>query len=313
MQVHHGSMELQQLRYVVAVAEERSFTRAAERCFVVQSALSHQIKALEREIGIQLFARTSRRVEPTPSGVVFVEAARQSLAAADRAIAEAAAATGDTRGTLSLGVIPTVTAVDVPSLLARYHKAHPEVRISLRTGGSEQFLADIHAGRLDAAFLGLPECTPPTEVATEELSRECLVAVLPASHRLARRPHVTLEEIAGERFVDFTSGTAGRAQSDLAFQAANLQRDVAFEAMTVDLILGLIRHGLAVALLSAHVVPGGDDLISVEVRDAPRRVEYLAWNDFNPSPATKAFLAFATSHHAEHSDGATTDSSVSSL
>ncbi|NUP35758.1 MAG: LysR family transcriptional regulator, partial [Streptomyces sp.] len=87
-------MDLQQMRYVVAVAETRNFTRAAERCFVVQSSLSHRIAGLERELGVKLFARSSRRVELTPAGVAFVAGARECLAAADRAAADAAAATG---------------------------------------------------------------------------------------------------------------------------------------------------------------------------------------------------------------------------
>ena len=196
-------------------------------------------------------------------------------------------------------MIPTVTAVDIPRLLAGFHTAHPAVRIVLRTGGSEQFLADIHAGQLDVAFLGLAECTPPREVATRELSREPLVVALPATHRLADRARLALEDVAGERFVDFPSGTAGRAQADLAFQTANLQREVAFEAMTIDLILGLIRHGLAIALLSAHVVPADESLVTVPLSDGPRRVEYLAWNDFNPSPAANAFVDAVASYHPQ--------------
>ena len=290
------------MRYAVAVAEERSFTRAAERCYVVQSALSHQIKVLEQEIGIQLFARTSRRVELTPAGEAFVQAARQCLAAAERAVTDAAAATGQIRGTLTIGVIPTVTAVDVPQLLASFHAQHPAVRIALRTGGSEQFVGDIRSGRLDVAFLGLAECTPPHGVTTKELSRESLVAVLPAAHPLASSTHVTLEDLTHERFVDFPSGTAGRAQADLAFSAAGLQREVAFEAMTIDLILGLIRNGLAAALLSAHVVPADHTLSAITVQDAPRRVEYLAWNDFNPSPTTTAFLDAVIRHQSGRVD-----------
>ncbi|WP_237090058.1 LysR family transcriptional regulator [Nesterenkonia sp. PF2B19] len=83
-------MDLQQIRYVLAVAEHRSFTRAARACFVVQSALSHQIAALEKELGVRLFARSSRRVELTASGEAFLPAARQAVEAAERAAAEAA-------------------------------------------------------------------------------------------------------------------------------------------------------------------------------------------------------------------------------
>ena len=101
-------MELQQMRYALAIAEEQSFTRAAERCFVVQSALSRQIKSLESELGLTLFARTSRKVKVTPAGEAFLEQARLCLQAADRAKVEAAAAQGEVRGTLTIGVIPTV-------------------------------------------------------------------------------------------------------------------------------------------------------------------------------------------------------------
>ncbi|NUT40503.1 MAG: LysR family transcriptional regulator, partial [Thermoactinospora sp.] len=107
-------MELQQLRYVLAVAETSNFTRAAERCLVVQSALSHQIAALERELGARLFERTSRRVRLTPAGEAFLPEARACLEAADRARAEVAAAGGEIRGRLAVGAIPSVTAVDLP-------------------------------------------------------------------------------------------------------------------------------------------------------------------------------------------------------
>ena len=114
-------MDLQHMRYVVAVAETGSFTRAAERCFVVQSALSHQIANLERELGVKLFARTSRRVELTQAGQAFLPGARLSLEAAERAATEAAAAAGEVRGHLAIGTIPTVTAVDIPEALQRFH------------------------------------------------------------------------------------------------------------------------------------------------------------------------------------------------
>lgn len=294
-------VDLRQMRYVVAVAEERSFTRAAEKCFVVQSALSHQIKAVERELGVKLFARTSRRVDLTPAGEAFLEGARECLAAAERAATEAAAADGLVRGVLSIGVIPTVTAVDIPVVLVKFHQAHPAVRIKVRGGGSDEFIAAIAAGSLDLAFLGLAEAVAPPAVAARELARARLAAVLPTSHRFAHRRRLHLEDLAEETFVDFPAGTPGRAQTDLAFRAAGLCRDVAFEAVDAELMLGLVRHGLAVALLSPRVVPGDAEVVTVAVSDGPRRVEYLAWSEFNPSPAVRAFLAVVRDH--EHPDG----------
>ncbi|MGO1173738.1 MAG: LysR family transcriptional regulator [Actinomycetaceae bacterium] len=283
-------MELQQLRYALAVAETRNFTRAAERCFVVQSALSHQIGALERELGVRLFARTSRRVEVTAAGEAFLPAARASLESAERAAVDAAAAAGQVRGTLRLGLIPTVTDVDLPAGLRRFHDAHPAVRITVRGSGSDASVAAIRAGELDVAVLGLPESEPPLGVATRELARERLVAVLPVEHRLAGRKRLRLADLAGATFADFAAGSPGRAQSDIAFEAAGVARDVTFEVMSSDLVLGLVREGLAVAMLPPAVVPEDPRTVTVPVIDGPTRVEYLAWSDLNPSPAALAFL-----------------------
>lgn len=278
------------MRYVLAVAEEKNFTRAAERCFVVQSSLSHQIKALERELGITLFARSSRRVELTGAGEAFLEQARASLEAAERAVSEAAAADGQVRGTLAIGVIPTVTTIDVPAALGRLHRAHPAVRIRLRSGGSDEFIAAISAGTMDVAVLGLPDSRPPTGVRARVLAEERLVAVVPAGHPLAGRRRLRMEDLAEEVFVDFPEGTPGRMPSDLAFRAAGVRRDVAFEAMSTDLILELVKQGLVITLLSPAVVPESDELRTIPVSAGPTRIEYLAWSDFNPAPAALAFL-----------------------
>ncbi|MYR40892.1 LysR family transcriptional regulator [Streptomyces sp. SID5910] len=287
-------MDLQQMRYVVAVAETRNFTRAAERCFVVQSSLSHRIAGLERELGVRLFARSSRRVELTPAGTAFVAGARECLAAADRAAADAAAATGVVRGRLAVGVIVTTAAVDVPELLQRYRAQHPDVQVAFRSGRSDELAAAVRNGELDIAFLGMPESQSPAGVECVVLARDEHVLVVPAGHRLAGASRVTLREIADETFVDFVSGTPARAQSDQAFAAAGLARDVAYEAGVVELITRLIARGLGVALLpSAFIRPRAADdpqLALVPVVDGPHRIEYLVWNRFNPSPATRAML-----------------------
>lgn len=278
------------MRYVLAVAEERNFTRAAERCHVVQSALSHQIKALERELGIALFARNSRRVDVTAAGEAFLTAARACLQDAERAVADAAAVAGQIRGTLTIGLIPTVTAIDIPAALGELHRAHPGVRINVREGCSDEFIAAIADGTMDVAVLGLPGALSRKGVGARVLASERHSAVVSAGHPLAGRRSLRLADLADEVFVDFPEGTAGRAQSDLAFREAGFGRDVAFEVTSTGLMLGLIENGLAVALLSPGVMPEGGDLRAVTVLDGPRRVEYLAWSDFNPSPAAQAFL-----------------------
>ncbi|MGV9611492.1 LysR family transcriptional regulator [Nocardia xishanensis] len=284
-------MELQQLRYVVAVAETNSFTRAAERCHVVQSALSHQIARLERELGARLFERTSRRVRLTPAGAAFLPAARQCLDAAERAAAEVAAAVGEVRGRLAVGLIPTVSAVDVPAALREFRKRHPHVRIGLRVGASEDLAEQVEQGTIDVAFLGLPTTVRPRGVAVQELARDRLVAVVAPDHPLAGESAVDLRRLSSEVFVDLPAGTAGRAQSDQAFAAAGLDRDVAFEVTTADYITRLVGQDLCVAMLPAAYAPQLSGVVTLAIDDAPTRVEYVVWNRFSPTPAATAFLS----------------------
>jgi DNA-binding transcriptional LysR family regulator len=293
------AVELQQLRYVVAVAELGNFTRAAERCFVVQSALSHQIARLEHELGARLFARTSRRVRLTTAGEAFLPAARQCLAAAERARAEVAAATGEVRGRLAVGVIPTVAAVDVPAALRAFHNRHPHVRVSLSMGGSDELVGKVTEGVLDLAFLGLPADASVDGVHDHVLADDRLVAVVAAGHPLAGRKRVDLRRLAREVFVDFPAGTPGRAQSDQAFAAAGLRRDVAFEVTDAHLMARLIGQGLGVGMLPAAFAPqlpelsevsALSELVTITVTGAPTRREHVVWSQLDPSPAATAFL-----------------------
>ncbi|NEB79233.1 LysR family transcriptional regulator [Streptomyces sp. SID14478] len=287
-------MELQQLRYVVAVAETGGFTRAAQRCHVVQSALSHQIGKLEKELGARLFERTSRRVRLSAAGEAFLPAARQALEAAERARAEVAAATGEIRGRLTIGAIASVTAVDVPDLMRAYHAAYPQVRMRLIDGASEAQVAGVREGALDLAFLGVPPSFPADdpEVGSRTLVVDHHVVVTAPDHALAAGPAapVPLSRLADEAFVDFPAGLAARAQTDEAFAAAGLRREVSFEAKGLDFLADLVRGGLGIALLPSRLVPRLRDLAVVPVHGGPVREERLVWSRTRRSPAAAAFL-----------------------
>ena len=284
-------MELQQLRYVVEVDATGSFTRAAERCHVTQSALSHQLAALERALGQRLFVRSSRGVRATEAGEAFIPYARMAVAASEKALEELAAVEGRVIGTLRIGVIPTVTAVDLPGLLATYRDAHPHVRLELCTGNSADLVSALQRGELDVAFLGLREEDEPERVASRALSRERLVVALPAKHPMSTRASLSLAELSSEVFADFPAGTTGRAQGDAAFEGAGVKRDVAFEADTAALTLGLVSAGLAVALLPRGVITTSiPEVTAVPVVDGPVRVEYIAWDAQAPRTVARAFL-----------------------
>lgn len=285
-------MELQQLRYVVEVAATSSFTRAAERCFVTQSALSHQIAALEREVGRRLFIRSSRSVRLSEAGEAFLVHARTAVRAAEQAREDAAAVDGAVLGTLRIGVIPTVTAIDLPAVLVAFRSKHPHARVELQVGNSDTLVTHLRRGDLDVALLGLLDGVEPVGVASRVLSRDRLVAVVPRRHALAGAEAIRIEDLADQTFADFPAATSGRAQSDAAFASAGVTRDVAFEADSATVILGLVEAGLAVTLLApGTAVRSGADVAVVDVLDGPRRVEYVAWDQAEPRAAARAFLA----------------------
>ncbi|MBH0777792.1 LysR substrate-binding domain-containing protein [Nocardia bovistercoris] len=283
-------MELQHLRYVLAVAETRNFTRAAERCFVAQSALSHQIARLEKELGARLFDRTSRRVRLTPAGEALLPAARRCVEAAERAAADVAAAVGEIRGRLTIGVIPTVAAVDIPDLLREFHRRYPQVKVGLRDGPSGRLTELVRDGAIDLAFLGLPASQQPSGVHSHAFAEDRLVAVVAPGHPLTEHAEVDMVTLAAEVFVDFPPGSGGRAQSDQAFAAADLSRDVAFEVTTAELMAGLIRAELCIGLLSATFTSRLTGIATIPVREGPTRVEHLVWSTAGPTPAATAFL-----------------------
>ncbi|MEV4254171.1 LysR substrate-binding domain-containing protein, partial [Spirillospora sp. NPDC049652] len=204
--------------------------------------------------------------------------------------AEAAAASGEVRGTIAIGAIPTVTAVDLPGVLERFHARHPRVRISLRSGASEEMVERVRVGTLDVAFLGIPVSARPKGVHGRDLARGELVAVMAPGHPLADQDRVELRDLADEPFVDFPPGSAARAQTDEAFAAAGVRREVGFEISSVDFMTRLIRQGLGIGLMPAAFVTELTDLAVLPIRDAPARLEHLVWGRFPLSPATTAFL-----------------------
>jgi DNA-binding transcriptional LysR family regulator len=278
------------MRYVVAVAETGSFTQAARRCLVVQSALSHQIARLERELGARLFDRTSRSVRLTPAGAAFLPSARQCLDFAERAAAEVAAAVGEVRGRVVIGVIPTVAAVDLPAALKVFRERYPQVRVALRMAPSHELVTQIRGGVLDLAFLGLPPGAKPEGVRGHELARDEHVAVVAPAHPLAQQAETDLETLAGELFVDFPSGSPGRTQADQAFAAAGVHREVAFEVTTAELMAGLIRERLGVAVLPSRYTPRLNGVVTLPITNGPSRVEHLVWSTAGLTPAAAAFL-----------------------
>lgn len=282
-------MNLKQLEYALAVADTGSFTRAAERCHVVQSALSHQVARLEAQLGVCLFERTSRRVRLTPAGEAFVLSARPALEAAQRIADDVAAACGQVRGRLSIGEISSLTALDLVDLLALFHARYPAVDVRWLTAKSELLVADVCERRLDVGFIGLWQGEVLQGVHHRLLGREELVAVLPPGHTLAGRERLALADIADQVLVDFPEGTGARRQTDEAFQAAGLVHRVQFEIGHIRLVEKFVQRGLAIGLVPERIANEFAGVGVARLDDAPVRHLYAVWSS-SPTPAARAFL-----------------------
>lgn len=290
-------MNLKQIEYALAVAETGSFTGAAERCHVVQSALSHQIAKLEEQLGTRLFERSSRRVRLTPAGEAFVPNARIALDAARRIADEVAAATGEVRGRLSIGEISSLTELDLVDLLAGFHREYPKVDIRWLMGKSELMIGDIRERRLDVAFIGVWPGESLDGVEYRLLAREELVAVLPLEHRLVIHRCLSLAQLEDQPLVDFQAGTGARRQTDEAFTAAGLRHRVQFEVGTTNLIEKFVQRGLALGLVAERVAARFQRVKVLPVSDAPVRHVYAIWSK-TPTPAASAFIRLLERHPA---------------
>lgn len=287
-------MNLKQLEFAVALAEEGNFTRAAERCHVVQSALSHQIAALEQELGTPLFERLPRQVRATAAGEAMLVHARQALASLRHLRADVAAVSGEVRGLLAIGQISSLTGIDVVAMLAAFQQVHPQVEFQLRVDKSEDLIAQVQSRDLDVALVGLSPSAGLDGVCHQMLQEEDLVAVLAPSHRLARRKRLPLTELQDEALVDFPRGTGARRQTDDAFAAAGLPHTVRFEVNLMELVERFVRHGLAVGIVPALIAEGFEGVVRIPLQPTPTRRVHLVWQRL-PTPAARVFVEAALS------------------
>ena len=292
-------MELRHLEYFVAVADERSFTRAAARLHVVQSGVSAAVKALEHELDAPLLERTSKRVALTDAGAALLPKARATLDAARAARDAVDEVRGGLRGTLRIGTLTSVGLIDLPALLGSFHRAHPDVMIQLTvsTRGSLGLTEALTDGSLDLAIVSVPG-RAPVGVHIRQLLTVPLELVVPAGHRLARLEQRRIADLADEPFVDFPIGYGNRTVVDRAFAAAGVDRHVAVEVIDIGTGAGFVRHGLGVAILPRFAVREDLGLAIVTVAGAdldwPLGVATSAVRA--PSAPTRALRALIGEH-----------------
>jgi DNA-binding transcriptional LysR family regulator len=293
-------VELHQLAYFVAVAEERSFTRGAARVHVVQSAVSASVGRLERELGDVLFDRTGRQITLTDAGTALLPQARATLAAAQAARDAVDQVRGGLRGTVMVGSMLSTGPVDLSAVLGRFHANHPEVVVRLRqaAGGSRDHVQALRDGTLDLALVGVPG-QAPTGINLAPLAVERLRLFCRRDHALGKRRTVTLAGLADETFVDFPVGFGIRGVIDDAFGAAGIQRAVPFEVATYEAAAGLVRNGLGVSFVPESAARTFSDLHPLDVKNVA-----LSWtisaatsSARRPSAAARALLDILVREH----------------
>jgi DNA-binding transcriptional LysR family regulator len=284
-------MELRQLEYFVAVAEEANFTRAAQRVHVSQSGVSAQIRQLERDLGAPLIDRSGRVATLTGAGAAALPHARAALAAAAAVRQAVDDVTGLLSGRIVVGMVTACTVTPLFDALSAFHLAHSGIEIALVEGNSDWLVERVRTGRADLALIGAAGA-PPGGLEALTLVSDGLVAAVPPGHPLAGRRAVTLAEVIGYPIVSLPTGTGVRAVFDQACAARGRQPDIAFQASAPGAVADLAGRGLGVAILAETMAAGfSGRLTGVPIEDVESpALLALVWMP-GEGPALRALLA----------------------
>ncbi len=291
-------MEMRQLRYFIAVAEELHFTRAALRLHIGQPPLSHAIQTLEADLGALLFERTKRWVRLTEAGKLFLLDARRILALSDQAAETARRAQRGEAGELRIGfTFSTPLTPLFASVINRYRQQFPAVTLTLHEMATLPQLDAIGQRKLDLGFIRPPEAALPDTLSITRLREDPLVLVLPSAHPLAAKASIGMAELAGAPFVMYppSAGTGIYPQIFRLCRAAGFAPNIAQEAGEASTIIGLVAAGCGVSVL-----PGSFDRIHMDgvcyrpIADAGASTSLLlAQRKGEHAPLADAFVALA--------------------
>ncbi|MDM2472370.1 LysR family transcriptional regulator [Mycobacteroides abscessus] len=282
-------MEIHQLRYLLAVADTSSFTKAAAALHVAQPGVSAQIRLLERELGQDLFDRSGRQVRLTDAGKAVIPYARAALAAVDGVREAADEIGGLIRGHIAFGTV-TSHGADLSSLLSAFHRDHPAISITLTEAGCEELVAGLREGRLDGAIVALG----PQRLAglgLQVIDDQPLVAAVAADDLLATRRTITLQRLCEHTLICLPTGSGVRSILESECRSLGLSPNVAFEASSPRALVSLVEQGLGIAVVPAPYVRNRAGVLALDIRPALRGRLALAWRLDGPvGPAARAFL-----------------------
>lgn len=285
-------MTLTQLEIFSLVAELRGFTTAANRLGISQSAVSHALKSLEQELGVELFRRHQSQVEPSDIGLQLLSRARAMLGLANTLRQEAADARGMKRGTLRIGSFgPTSSIKLLPQILAHYRAAHPGIEVHIDEGPDRKIIQWLEERRIDIGFVVLPE----DRFDTFRLIEDRMVALLPSDHPLTGRDSLSLSDLCHDPFV-LTEAGSSELVSRL-FTAARLTPNIRYRCSQLLSTLDTVGRGDAVTVVAEGSLPDDNDSRYVKKPLSPsvnRQVGLAVLDQRQSSPATLAFIQMAT-------------------
>jgi DNA-binding transcriptional LysR family regulator len=287
--------ELRHLRYFVVVAEELNFSRAATRLHMAQPPLSVAIRQLERELGTDLFVRTSREVRLTEAGRTLLDGARRTLAEADRAVAAAKRAGTGELGRLRVAFSWSARFETLPALGQAFRSGHPDVELLSQEMWNAQMIPALRSGSIDVAISLCPELDG--EVADEVIRGERVVAVLAAGHSLGAEESIPLSALAEETFALFPRELAPRLHDALVgiCRRAGFEPTLARESFHTGWDLNFLDGVPVVALAPESVASGLPEGVAAVPLSEPADLldTRLIWREADPSPALEAFRAAA--------------------
>lgn len=285
------AIKYRQLQYFLAVADSLHFSKAAERLFVTQPTLSHQLAELESQIGTNLFDRTGGSVRLTQAGEIFRKYAKQSIDAMEEGCAALAELEGLQRGELCLGVTQSFNRRLMPPIIGDFRRRYPAVRLHIQTLTAAQIERQLAEGTVHLGIAFAPAKMEETEV--EAILAEHLVLVVRRDHPLALSKEVTWAELAGHPLVLLSRGYSTRQMIDGYFAGANVEPNVACETDTIDLMFGLAVASDLAAVLPESAVETTADLAVLSIAEpVPMRTSALMWPRHRHR--TQAAQAFAT-------------------
>jgi LysR family transcriptional regulator, carnitine catabolism transcriptional activator len=288
-----------QLRTVVAVHDAGGFTAAAASLLQAQSSLSRTVLEVERKLGVSLFTRTTRHLEPTAEGREFVAIARATIATFDANLAHFAGFLDGQRGRVRVATLPSLAAILLPAVVSRYHVEHPEVTLSIEDALAAEVLDRVRRGVVDFAVTVVSATTDPIDdLAVTDVATDRFCCVFPPHHRFADATEVAWSELAQEEFIAFDRTTSIRQHLDRAFAAAAARPRNAIEARNISAVAGLVAAGLGVSAVPGLVLPltrfAGLDHRPLGGPAAERRIAVVRVPHRPLSPAADAFRTAIT-------------------